>query len=758
MRKRILSLFLAGILSCSMVPAEVFAASLDVGDTSKPQIEASELAGEALLEGEDLEAGDSVQDGDAAQNQTGTPDGISKEDGIVSPAGQEETGNPEELPGREATERERSSRQGESGDGGQENVQPDAVELETMQSGEPESLSGMEEDAKEQASEERKLPMGGMVRPKAVEVSSVQLAELGVTVEEKAQNDLSYYSKALGSRKYDSSWDVYSTNYIYNRLSHRARNFWDALEAGVKGYMTGYQDAESADVPNEFGRTERYYYAEGAAFSLYGLSREEAANVFLLFCYSNPQYYFIGNGYLIGTDTRSGQTLMLPMIYDEFASGSRRAAATAKMKAQVESMGAKIAAGKTDVEKAKIAHDLICQKIKYDPGFDLDNIANSTPYSQYHQSAYSVFCEDYTVCAGYTKAFTLLMNGAGVDTVSVTSDAHAWNMVSLNDSWYHIDCTWDDTDGELPGYGAAVYDYFNRSTAMIRSTKLDKGSGYHQTEYFYEGLMPEATQDSGATADSIGTIFTPPSSAKVATPKVSRYNGSESVWITLSTSTSGADIYYTLDGVDPSSASTRSYLYTEPFEIEYNTSVKALAVRDTMWDSSAVSESVKKYTVKFDSRGGSKVSTKQVVPNKNVKEPSAPKRSKYTFAGWYTSPSFKTKWNFGSKVTKNMTLYAKWKRVSVGKASIKKLTNVSGKKIKVAIKKVSGAKGYQIRYATNAKMKSYKNVTTTSASRTLSKLVQGKKYYVKIRAYKLDSKKEKVYGAWSKVKSVTVRK
>ena len=784
-------------MACSMVPAEAFAASGNVGNTAAAQTEALGTQG--------------LQDGLADEDG---PQAESLQDGLADENGPQAEGLLEELPEREIQDEEQGKEQEGSESNGSEDAQPDTNEpesnrpedaqpdtnepesnrpedaqpdtnrpetkqsevldsdglealqsgepdsdsLEAVQSGEPEALSGEGEAIEEQPQEGRELPMGGMVRPKAVEISSEQLAELGVTVDEKAQSDLSYYSKILGSRKYDSSWDVYSSNYIYNRLSQRARNFWDALEAGVRGYLTGSQNAEAADVPNDFGRLERYYYAGEVSYSLYNLSQEEAANVFLLFCYSNPQYYFIGNGYLMGTDTRTGERLMLPMVYDEFASGSSRAAATAKMKAQMDAMGSKIAAGKTDVEKAKIAHDLICQKIMYDPGFDLNNIENSTPYSKYHQSAYSVFCEDYTVCAGYTKAFTMLMNGAGVDTISVTSEAHAWNMVSLNDSWYNIDCTWDDTDGELPGYGPAVYDYFNRSTAMIRGTKLDKNSGYHQTEYFYLKLLPDATQDSGATSKSIGTIFTPPSSAKVATPKVSRYNGSESVWITLTTSTPGADIYFTLDGVDPSSAYSRSYLYTEPFEIEYNTTVKAMAVRDTMWDSKTVTESVKKYTVKFDSRGGSKVSSKQVLPNKKVKEPSAPKRSKYTFAGWYTSPSLKTKWNFDNKVTKNMTLYAKWKRVSVDKASVKKLTNVSGKKIKVSIKKVEGAKGYQIRYAANSKMKSYKTTTTTSTSKTLSKLTKGKRYYVKIRAYKLDSKKGKVYGAWSKVKSLRVRK
>ena len=196
------------------------------------------------------------------------------------------------------------------------------------------------------------------------------------------------------------------------------------------------------------------------------------------------------------------------------------------------------------------------------------------------------------------------------------------------------------------------------------------------------------------------------------------------------------------------------------FEVENNTTVKAVAVCDTMWDSNITSNTLKKktYTVKFDTRGYGTISSKKVVWGKTVKKPSNPKRSKYTFEGWYTDSKYTKKWNFDKAVTKNMTLYAKWKKVSVGKGSIKKLTNVSGKKIKVAINKVSGAKGYQVRYATNSKMKSAKSASTSSIAKTLTKLKKNQKYYVQVRAYKKDSKGKKVYGAWSGRKIITVKK
>ena len=192
--------------------------------------------------------------------------------------------------------------------------------------------------------------------------------------------------------------------------------------------------------------------------------------------------------------------------------------------------------------------------------------------------------------------------------------------------------------------------------------------------------------------------------------------------------------------------------------MEHNDTVKAIAVKDTMWDSKVTSAKLTKstYTVKFNTKGGNKISSRKVLYGNKVKKPANPKRSNYSFAGWYTSSG--EKWDFSSKVTKDMTLTAKWKKVTTGKASIKKVTNVSGKKMKVTLKKVSGAKGYEFRYASNSKMKSAKRVTGKSTSRTIGSLKKGKTYYVQARAYKTDSKGKKIYGSWSGKKSVKIKK
>lgn len=166
----------------------------------------------------------------------------------------------------------------------------------------------------------------------------------------------------------------------------------------------------------------------------------------------------------------------------------------------------------------------------------------------------------------------------------------------------------------------------------------------------------------------------------------------------------------------------------------------------------------KKYTVKFDAKGGSKVNTQTIASGKKVIKPKNPTKKNYLFSGWYNG---KTKYNFSKPVTKNLTLTAKWTKVKVGTAKISSLKNKKSKQLTVSIKKVSGAAGYQVTYSTDKKFKKGKNTKVVYSKKntvTLKKLKKGKTYYVKVKAYKLDSKKLKVLGKFSAVKKIKIKK
>ena len=66
------------------------------------------------------------------------------------------------------------------------------------------------------------------------------------------------------------------------------------------------------------------------------------------------------------------------------------------------------------------------------------------------------------------------------------------------------------------------------------------------------------------------------------------------------------------------------------------------------------------YTVSFDTNGGSELSKQTVTRNSVIKEPTAPTKDGFDFAGWYTDKELKENYDFSAKVTKSMTLYAAW--------------------------------------------------------------------------------------------------
>ncbi|MBR1751680.1 MAG: leucine-rich repeat domain-containing protein [Ruminococcus sp.] len=104
------------------------------------------------------------------------------------------------------------------------------------------------------------------------------------------------------------------------------------------------------------------------------------------------------------------------------------------------------------------------------------------------------------------------------------------------------------------------------------------------------------------------------------------------------------------------------------------------------------------------------------------------------------------------KVTKTFKITPKATKV-------KSAASPKAGQLKVKAKKVSGVTGYQIKYSTSKKFtkKTTKTVNVKKTSKTFTSLKKGKKYYVKVRAYKTVNGK-KYYSKFSAVKSVTVKK
>lgn len=101
-------------------------------------------------------------------------------------------------------------------------------------------------------------------------------------------------------------------------------------------------------------------------------------------------------------------------------------------------------------------------------------------------------------------------------------------------------------------------------------------------------------------------------------------------------------------------------------------------------------------------------------------------------------------------------------RAKIRKVKAKKK---AAKKIKLSLKKIKRAKGYQIAvYKTKKSAKKSKKalirrfVKKRKVTIKSKKLKNKKKLYIKARAYVLNTKGKKVYGKWSKIKKVKIKK
>lgn len=110
----------------------------------------------------------------------------------------------------------------------------------------------------------------------------------------------------------------------------------------------------------------------------------------------------------------------------------------------------------TDYEKEKAVYDWMSTKLTYDTGV-LQVIPQT---SEDCDNPYGVLKFHNAVCVGYATTFRLFLQMLDIECMVVhnTDRYHSWNLVKLDDDWYHVDIYSDQ--------GAASYTNFNMNDEM----------------------------------------------------------------------------------------------------------------------------------------------------------------------------------------------------------------------------------------------------------------------------------------------------
>lgn len=125
----------------------------------------------------------------------------------------------------------------------------------------------------------------------------------------------------------------------------------------------------------------------------------------------------------------------------------------------------------SDYEKEKTLHDYIVNTTRYDN----ENFENNTTPIESH-TAYGVFVNKVAVCEGYATAMKKLLDEVSIESILVIGKAkdtdHSWNLVKLDNEWYHADPTWDDPVYIVNGKVKDVlsYKYFNLTDEEMEKT------------------------------------------------------------------------------------------------------------------------------------------------------------------------------------------------------------------------------------------------------------------------------------------------
>lgn len=191
---------------------------------------------------------------------------------------------------------------------------------------------------------------------------------------------------------------------------------------------------------------------------------EKVSKVLTAYFYDNPEIYYLSNEYVITVrDLKVFETVTIKLKYitkDIETKNEELETAITKFLSQ------NVKSGMTDFEKELAIHDALVQQVDY---YEYEDI-NAIPTIKH--TAYGALVENEAVCDGFSKAFKLLLEREGIESVIINgitnNTLHAWNLVKLGNDYYHVDVTSDNIKDGNNKY--TIHTYFNVTDSQIKKT------------------------------------------------------------------------------------------------------------------------------------------------------------------------------------------------------------------------------------------------------------------------------------------------
>ncbi len=133
--------------------------------------------------------------------------------------------------------------------------------------------------------------------------------------------------------------------------------------------------------------------------------------------------------------------------------------------------------GMTNEMKIKTIHNYIINNTKYDTKYNNNPLDKNTKSN----TAYGPLFNKVSLCGGYTDLMELFLEKMNIKSYKISSEKHIWNYAYVNNSWKHLDLTWDDPVTNT-GKNLLEYNYFLINTQKIKALN-DKQHIYDKSLY-----------------------------------------------------------------------------------------------------------------------------------------------------------------------------------------------------------------------------------------------------------------------------------
>jgi len=246
---------------------------------------------------------------------------------------------------------------------------------------------------------------------------------------------------------------VSSSAYAYEELSDKEQTMYKKMKNALLNHSPAIEDG------------------------LDGFTHEQLSKISLAVMTDSPEIFWADGSGTTYTSELNGVKTVTKYEFNYTLDKNQRSTMQSKIDTVVDSFLSGIDPEMSEYEKVLAVYEYIIETTDYNmEAKEKTDRGASDAETEACQTISSVFVDNKTVCAGYSKATQYLLNKLDIFCTFVSGTArgqgsHAWNLVKIEGDYYLLDTTWGNPISMDPAREKRMtYDYFCLTTAEFAKT------------------------------------------------------------------------------------------------------------------------------------------------------------------------------------------------------------------------------------------------------------------------------------------------